>query len=350
MKTANALAGLPFHGNEPALGRFGYNAFESAFLSLAALHGGYFLRRQVAQFLRCRDGGRVTQLVQRALAMEHVQCSTWRQKVQLYHVSARQLYTAIGEANNRNRRRHEWSQIKNRVMGLDFVLARPDVRFLATEREKIAYFAGLHIPFEALPATRYRSHSGESCTARYFIDKYPVSVRDSSDVSTSARVSFTFVDEGLVGLSRFESYLEAYLRLFEVLDSFELIYVATSDAHFSRARSLFERFRNNKRDDISDGDAQSGEQLRAYFRLRQRYEQRAFSAFGRNELIRLRDARERFSDPKHEALFQVWKTTGDALWHENAASSRSGAAPLSGTFATELLRHDYSFFGGYGLR
>ena len=37
-------------------------------LRLAALHSGYFLRRQVAQFLGSRDGSRVTQLVQKALA------------------------------------------------------------------------------------------------------------------------------------------------------------------------------------------------------------------------------------------------------------------------------------------
>ena len=40
-----------------ALQRLGYTEREAAFLCLAALHGGYFLRRQYAQFLGREDGG-----------------------------------------------------------------------------------------------------------------------------------------------------------------------------------------------------------------------------------------------------------------------------------------------------
>src|SRR5262245_16778944 len=106
-----------------ALRRFGYTEQESAFLCLAALHGGYFLRRQYAQFLRRHDGGTVTQLIEKTLALGHTKASTYRQKIQLYHLCARAFYTALGQADNRNRRRHQTDAIKNKLMGFDFVLA-----------------------------------------------------------------------------------------------------------------------------------------------------------------------------------------------------------------------------------
>src|SRR5690242_10717877 len=96
-----------FHSESPdaiALQRFGYTQLEAAFLRLAALHSGYFLRRQYAQFLGGKNNGNVTQLVQRALANAHVKTSTWRQNTQLYHLCTRSFYAALGQGDNRNRR------------------------------------------------------------------------------------------------------------------------------------------------------------------------------------------------------------------------------------------------------
>src|SRR4051794_29207566 len=111
------------------LARFGYGAEEAAFLRLVALQSGYFLRRQAAQFFGSKDGRRVTPLVDKAVALEHARSSTWRRNTQLYHLSSRPFYEALGESNNRNRRRHELTQIKNRVMALDYVLDRSTERF-----------------------------------------------------------------------------------------------------------------------------------------------------------------------------------------------------------------------------
>jgi hypothetical protein len=357
MKTVGASPALPFQDTEPALGRFGYSESESAFLALAALHGGYFLRRHVAEFFGSRDGGRVTQLVQKALALEHARASTWRQNVQLYHLLSRPLYAALGEPDNRNRRRHEWSQIKNRVMRLDVVLSHRHQRFLATEREKVEHCVSLGIPLEALPSRLFYSGQSAPATSRYFVDKYPLSVQNTGD-GVPSHIGFTFIDEGLVGLSKFESHLASYRRLFQALKSFELVYVATTDRHFARARLTFDRFLNRDQQASLTADAPSTDQLRDYFRLRRRYDNRAFGSFDRAELIRLRDARARFSDAKYEGLFTTWLTSGDAVFAQkrggesvgNGSSASSIQDTLFGTFRTYLLRHDYSFFGGYGLR
>jgi hypothetical protein len=342
-------AAPPFQNEESVLVRFGYTSAEAAFVTLATLHGGYFLRRQAAEFFNSKDGGRVTQLVQKTLGLEHASCSTWRQNVQLYHLQARPLYAALGEPDNRNRRHHEWSQIKNRVLRLDFVLAHPNEQFLATESERVEHFQSHGIALEALPSKSYRSALQHASTTRFFVDKFPMFVRDRASGGPPERTVFTFVDEGLIGISKFENYLRTYCSLFERLAHFEIIYVAATTRHFERSRAAFERFvRNGKPDSTSNRP--SADQLLEYFRLRKRYEERAFGAFDRAELIRLRDARTRFSSAEHDTLFNTWLTSGDAVLACESKEKSDAAASFRATFSTFHIRHDYTFFGGYGLR
>jgi hypothetical protein len=344
---------LPLDGTDAALGPFGYTPREWAFLRLSALVGGYFLRRQVAQFLGCKDGGRVTQFVQRTLDLEHAQCSTWRQGVQLYHLSARPLYAALGEPDNRNRRRHEWAQTKNRVMRLDLVLAHTDESLLATEREKVEHFAALGVPSDALPQTRFTSSLTTASTTRFFTDRYPI-FTGRGPLADRATTSFSFVDEGLVGLSRFENFLGSHRLLFESLPAFSLIYGAETPRHFARAQALFERF--CARGPLADSTPAiaSPAPLEEYFRLRDRFEARDFGALSRADLIRLRDMKARFSGAEVEGQFAAWRARRGAVAPADLGPI-SNAEPTSGTivhgtFLAQHLRHDYSFFGGYGQR
>src|SRR5581483_7350925 len=135
-------------------------------------------------------------------------------KVQVYHLCARPLYQAIGQANSRNRRRRQPLTIKNKLMGLDFVLDHPCAHYLATEQEKVSYFVNtFHVPMASLPAKHYRGVLPGDITPRYFVDKYPI-FRPSADVSTPAVVTFCFVDEGQTTTSHFETYLGQYGKLF----------------------------------------------------------------------------------------------------------------------------------------
>ena len=51
-----------------ALRRFGYTEKEARFLCLAGLHGGYFLRRQFAEFIGNSSGGTPASLIEKLLA------------------------------------------------------------------------------------------------------------------------------------------------------------------------------------------------------------------------------------------------------------------------------------------
>ncbi len=330
-----------------ALARFGYREQEASFLCRAALHGGYFLRRQYASFVGGKDGGNVTQFVHKALASGHLRSSTWRQGTQLYHLCSRPFYEAIGQGENRNRRPREVLTIKNKLMGLDFVLAHPNVRYLATEQEKLDYFTGaLGLDSSCLPSKLYRAAGAGKTTTRYFLDKYPVFTFPAGQAPSPvpAGISFCYVDEGTATLSRFESYLKQYGALLTALPAFCLIYVAAEDTHFKAAQRQFETFL--KRVTGPDLTTASFDRILAYFTTRRRYEGGETASFDRAKLIQLRDERREFAGAAWEDLYARWKSGGDRdtlfrLWPQ--ASPR----PVCASFSTFLLEHNYDLFGTF---
>jgi hypothetical protein len=331
-----------------ALRRFGYTEPEASFLCLAALQGGYFLRRQYAGFLGRKDGGNVTQLIQKALAQGHLRSSTWRQNTQLYHVCARPFYEALGQGDNRNRRPREFLAIKNKVMCLDFVLAHREFPYLTTEREKLEYFTGtLELDPSRLPSKLYHSARSDRSTVRCFVDKYPMFLAPGRQGSDPLVVSFCFVDEGLAGLSRFETYLVQYGPLLRSLAEFRLIYVAASQVHFTEARRLFNRFAGQGPDTNGTTGGAPLERLLDYFETRHLYETKQFASFDRAKLIRLREARQEFSGRQNETLYEQWRTGGRQAMSQILMPKLSLGVRICGRFSTYLLEHDYGLFGGF---
>src|SRR5207244_9843171 len=91
----------------------------------------------------------------------------------LYHIHGKALYRAIGEANNRNRRPIALPRAVERIMLLDAVIARPDVTWLATERDKVTHFTReTRLRPHELPHLRFGNEG--STTIRYFPDKLPI--------------------------------------------------------------------------------------------------------------------------------------------------------------------------------
>jgi hypothetical protein len=79
-----------------ALQRLGYGPRESDFLHLAALHSGYFLRRQYCRFLGKAAGGTAAALIEKLLNQGHVKGTTFAGNVHIYHLNARPFYAALG--------------------------------------------------------------------------------------------------------------------------------------------------------------------------------------------------------------------------------------------------------------
>jgi len=137
-----------------ALERRGYPPRHAAFLELVMLHGGYFVRRQVTAFLRCRDGGVTSDFLWHLVRRHAVRVGVGRRRAHLYHVFPKPLYAAIGEAENRNRRRVMPPVLIRKLMTLDLVLGGPWLTWLATEEEKIRHLTEVcQVPRSALPGT-----------------------------------------------------------------------------------------------------------------------------------------------------------------------------------------------------
>jgi hypothetical protein len=66
----------------------GYSEREAQFLCSAALHGGYFLRRQYEAFLGHGRGGAASQLIEKTLAAGHARAYTYRYNTNVYHLYA----------------------------------------------------------------------------------------------------------------------------------------------------------------------------------------------------------------------------------------------------------------------
>jgi len=320
----------------------GYTEREALFLCLAALHGGFFLRRQFCQFIASHSGGADAVLIEKLINTGHGIGVTGCQKATIYHISARPFYAALGQEDNRNRRMRPPVSIKNRLMALDYILDHPPHQYLATEQEKVYYFTHtLGLDPGDLPEKPFRSPKGEDSTIRFFVEKYPIFTRDQSEA-----VCFCFIDEGTVTLSRFESFLHQYRRLFSHLTQFEVIYVAASPASFWEAERLFRGFVSSQSNAIPATLRDLGlPRIFSYFQDRQLFEKRQFDSFDKPKLIQLRDDREAFFGTFFESLYRSWVAGGPDAVHAILARRVPPEDPLRGLLSTCLLRHTYDLFG-----
>jgi hypothetical protein len=190
-----------------------------------ALHGGYFLRRQYVTFIGTAHGQATVRLLARCVAREHVRVLPYRRDGHVFHLSARPLYAAIGEEDNRNRRPAEWDAVIRKLMTLDFVLAHPTARFLATEAEKVALLEERLIPSVVWPHRSYppRRANGR-VTTRYFVDKMPWYQHGDDP-----RVWIAYVDVERT-LQGFQTFLDQYRAVLASLPS-GVTYVAPTAWH-----------------------------------------------------------------------------------------------------------------------
>jgi hypothetical protein len=342
------MTAIPMNNAEriEALKNLGYTEREAAFLNLAALHGGYFLRRHYTEFIGKGIGGTAAALVEKLLSQKQAVVATALNNTKIYHLSSRPFFASIGETDNRNRREHSPLLVKSRLMGLDFVLAHPRHQYLATEREKVDYFSGtLGIPVLDLPYRRYISLKTPSTTTRYFVDKYPLFLRETGSTEPRSTACFCYVDEGAVTLSGFETHLAQYSGLWRCLGVFGLIYVADTDRLFSVAERRFASLLGQLQGTGDSAKARLARQMIEHFEARSLYEKGDLGSFSREKLIRLRNEGAEFSKPQHQTLYEQWKTSGDQAVLDYVAPGTRALLSIRGAFSTYLVKHHYDLFG-----
>ena len=329
-----------------ALENLGYTPREAAFLCVAALQGGYFLRRQYCGFIGKETGGTVNALVEKLLVQKHAVAISALNNTKIYHLGSRPFYTLLGETDNRNRRHHSTPAMKKRLIGLDFVLAHRNYRYLATEREKLDYFSGtLGISLPSLPYKRYISRKTPLTTTRYFVDKFPIFLSETDPSEPRLVPCFCFVDEGLVTLSAFETYLQQYADLWRGLKEFQVIYVADSKRLYQASERRFAAFLEQLKSPNPDLDTVHAMRLLEHFEARFQYESGKFASFSREKLVRLRNESVEFSGPKYQALYERWKTAGHQAVLDDVAPPARLPLSCQGSFSTHLVEQSYEFFG-----
>lgn len=319
------------------IGRLGYTPEESQFLLLAAIHSGYFVRRQFSEFLGHGRGGAEARFVEKLLERGYAQVINPRGNRLLYHLRAKQLYGRLGQTDNRNRRDKMPLTIKRKLMCLDFVLGHRDQRLLGLEAEKVHYFTQeRRISLDQLPVRRYPAHHSSQITNRYFVDKLPVYVSTPQSLPASV-VHFAYVDEGAESLDGFETFLRQYRDLCVALGHFEIVYVAAEPRWTDKARRVFERFYP------AGGSLLLPEQARmlAFFQTRRKFETRQFSGLDAERIARFREEKREFVSAEHDQMYVQWLSEGDA-----AIQICPSSTALQGRFRTVVFSHDYYLFGG----
>lgn len=320
----------------------GYNADEAAFLWPAALHSGFFQRRQYSAFSGKGPGYADVALGEKLLRLGHAKVTALCHNRMLYRLCSKPFYAALGETDNRNRRDREPQAIKRRLMMLDYVIAHPGFRFFPTEAEKVAFFREERgIDSENLPRKLYRSAVGGTSTMRHFVDKSPIYIDPAGDQNQSM-VHFCFVDEGLHSTISFEQYLQEYRPLFARVERFEVLYLACTPDQFHAAERLFARLFNSGNRAPVDPLAV---RIIEHFKVRDAYERRDMTGLNQAKLIQLRAERSEFSSSKYESLFARWKRDGEAAVI-GVLCPESIAKPTQVVrFRTHLLPYTYELFG-----
>jgi hypothetical protein len=322
-----------------ALQNWGYTRRQATFLCTVALHSGYFLRRQYHEFLGQKPGASAERLIQRALAKGHIRIHGSANRTLIYHLGARSVYEVLADDGNPNQRWRQPSSVRTKLMGLDFVLAHPQHRYLATEDEKLDFFCStLGLGQDCLFARDYPSrHTMGPQRTRYFVDRFPIFVT-SAAANVGPLVSFCYVDGARAKPSGFATYLGHYHALFSSLAAFELVYVAVDPQIFPKAERVFAQC---VRPSLSQPADPLLARMREHFRVRELFESQGSRCLDQQHLDRFRDELEEYREPKFEALYQQWKNERDLGMRTHTTTDQVGRV-----FRTWRVADDYQLFGG----
>src|SRR3954465_8307656 len=125
-----------------AIEEFGFTSRQARFLVTVLLHAGVCVPRQYATFAGTAYGHNVTRFFDRLVQRGYATAShCLHNRAALYHIHHQALYRAIGQPHSRYRRPVAARQAIDRLMILDAVITNPELVWLATEDEKIAFFS-----------------------------------------------------------------------------------------------------------------------------------------------------------------------------------------------------------------
>ncbi|MGH9713652.1 MAG: hypothetical protein ACRD5M_10175 [Candidatus Acidiferrales bacterium] len=281
-----------------ALKELGYAETEARFLYIVGTHSGYFTSQQYLDFAGVKRGYRSDALTRKLLRNKHASLEIHRKNARIYHLFSRNVYSAIGKENIRNRRDHEFQFIKTRLVALDFILANQRHDYFETEDDKVRYFCeALGVEKHALPTKLYLGTRNSSITPRYFVDKFPMFL---PMITGSPIVTFTYIAPEAENLIAFVTHLQAYLPLFRSLKDFNFLFISPCEPLFPKARAIFLS--------LVKGPLETppASEIARYFRVRKLWESRQFAALKNEDIEFLSEATRRFTSERVQQLYKTW--------------------------------------------
>ena len=146
-------------------------------------------------------------MVERELAVEYA-LPNKRGGAMAVRISNKEIYRKLGIENIRHRREADDSIMLRRLLSLDYVLENPELPWLPTEQEKVAFFDSLGIDRRRLPRRLYHGANGNQ--TRYFALKLPI----AADAKTA---TFAYVDPGKDTDTELRSWGDAHEWLWRAL-------------------------------------------------------------------------------------------------------------------------------------
>ena len=175
---------------EKKLKPFGLTGRDAEWVALVCLHSGVFTRPQFCHFFegaaRTRALRFVRTLVERGLAVEF-DLPNNNGGAKGCRIINKTIYRELEIENVRHRREAKDSLLLRRLLSLDYVLEYPELPWLPTEQEKVAFFDLLGIDRNRIPHRIYHGAVGKQ--TRYFALKLPI----AADAKTA---TFGYIDPG----------------------------------------------------------------------------------------------------------------------------------------------------------
>ena len=318
---------MTFDERAEAVADHGFTDRQARFLVTVMLHSGVCLGRHYATFARITHGQKVQDFFQRLLAKKYAtvrRCG--HNTARLYHVHHKPLYAAIGEADNRHRKPFGLARAVERLMVLDGVLAQRDLQWLATEREKVAFFTSTwRVPLTVLPQLTFSSDEGT--TIRRFTEKLPIGIGDDGRTHV-----FVYLVTRPMPVD-FRMFLERHAELLRALPAWTVRVLVPH--HLANAMN---RYRQAFREQLGAPLRPTQlEELRWFFEVR-RDDKRA-----RHD-DRFERASRAFGGPRFRVLHRAWREQGDQVL--DAAMSpvlATAIARQTGRFEGAVLAHRYVY-------
>ena len=178
------------HDREKALESLGWRGREAEWIALVCLHSGLFTRAQFCFYFdgafRNRAERFVRALVDRRMAVEDDR-AIFPGGAKACRISNKEIYRKLGIENVRHRRKADDSVMLRRLLSLDYVLENPELPWLPTEQEKVAFFELLGIDRNLIPRRVYQGAVGKQ--TRYFALKLPIAIEAKT-------ATFAYIDPG----------------------------------------------------------------------------------------------------------------------------------------------------------